>query len=50
LPVNIFDRAVTNAMNGVTGIRQFSGKITADKTVGTGYPERHNAALCPTNE
>jgi len=37
-------------IDGMTGVREFAGQIAADKTVGTGNPDRHHPALCPTKE
>src|SRR4051812_11543877 len=46
----IFKRTMADAMDGMTGDRQFAGQIAADETIGTRDPDCHDAALWPRIE
>jgi hypothetical protein len=45
LPLKILKGTVTNAVDGVTGVRQFASQIAADETVGARDPNSHDVAL-----
>jgi hypothetical protein len=48
--LGLVERAMTNAMHGVTCTSQLAGEMAADEPPGTCYPNRHHAALWAMNE
>jgi len=50
LSVNILDRTMADAMDGMTAIGQRANEMPPDEPIGAGDPHCHGRALCPTNE
>ena len=48
--LGLFERAVADAVHGVTGARQLAREMAADKSPCSCYPDGHHAALWAMKE